>query len=145
MGKPKGMFYLTLNSPVIPFSEGMTKETVEQKVFESFAFDGYMVGDENTPFEMDRYMTKKSSITKAELTAKGLSARTKIITPERYEEISEKMFEKIRGYAEAITEGDTKIFPFAEGEKTACDYCDFASVCGFEKGSGCFRTLKKGD
>ncbi len=143
-GKSKGMFYLTINSPLIEFCEGMTLDTIEQKVIESFSLKGYMVGDENTPLEMDRFMEEKSFVVPAKRTKKGISSN-RILSPEKYDEISEKMFEKIKTYTDEIIEGKTSVSPFTDGKTTSCDYCDFASVCGFEKSTGCFRKLEKGE
>ncbi len=142
MGKIKGMFYLTMHSPKIEFTEGMSEDTLQREILKSFALNGYVVGDSEDVVDMDINVDGASSVIKTSFVKKR-GAFTRELPPEKYEEISEKMFEKITEYAERITGGDTSVLPVASGSRTACDFCEYTAVCGFEKGRGTYRKICK--
>lgn len=39
---------------------------------------------------------------------------------------------KIRDIGQKIFDGDIETNPYQLGDKTGCDYCPYAGVCGFE-------------
>ena len=44
---------------------------------------------------------------------------------------------KVSNIAGEILKGKSDISPYKTGEKTACDFCDYADACKFDKMLGC--------
>ena len=53
-----------------------------------------------------------------------------------FEAISDYVYSKLKAECEEILAGSAEIAPYKCRKKTGCDYCDYASVCGFDKKSG---------
>ena len=54
------------------------------------------------------------------------------LTYSQYNNLSERVFEKIGEYADSIIDGNTNIKPYKKGDRNACMYCPYVSVCGFD-------------
>lgn len=50
--------------------------------------------------------------------------------------ISDYVYDKLKTESEEILSGSAEIAPYKCRKKTGCDYCGYASVCGFDKKSG---------
>ncbi len=63
---------------------------------------------------------------------------------ERFDALKVFVRDKLKTGGRDIIQGDTAIRPYKQGSKTACDYCPYHPVCGFDKkieGFG-YRRLK---
>ena len=68
---------------------------------------------------------------------------SKVASEAMFTAISEYVYEKLKAESEEILSGAAEIAPYKCKKKTGCDYCDYASVCGFDKKSGStYRMLK---
>lgn len=61
---------------------------------------------------------------------------SKVAGEEVFEAISDYVYKKLKEESEEILSGEAQIAPFKSKKKTGCDYCSYASVCGFDKKSG---------
>lgn len=50
--------------------------------------------------------------------------------------ISDYVYKKLKEESEEILSGEARIAPYKSKKNTGCDYCRYASVCGFDKKSG---------
>lgn len=68
---------------------------------------------------------------------------SKVISEEMFTAISEYVYKKLKTESEEILSGAAAIAPYQCKKKKGCDYCGYASVCGFDKKSGStYRVLK---
>ena len=68
---------------------------------------------------------------------------SKVASRELFAAISDYVYEKLKAESEEILSGAADIAPYKCKKKTGCDYCSYASVCGFDKKSGStYRMLK---
>ena len=61
---------------------------------------------------------------------------SKVADSAMFAAISDYVYEKLKEESEEILAGAAEIAPYKCRKKTGCDYCDYASVCGFDKKSG---------
>ena len=67
-----------------------------------------------------------------------------VMAAERFKEAGEYAASLMERNAEQIYNGDIGIDPTLEGRSSACEYCPYSSVCGFEYRLGYrYRTIKK--
>lgn len=61
---------------------------------------------------------------------------SKVATSEMFTAISDYVYKKLKQESEEILSGVAEIAPYKCKKNTGCDYCSYASVCGFDKKSG---------
>lgn len=59
-------------------------------------------------------------------------ARSSVAGGERFEHLRKFVRGKLKEEGKQILAGDIDIAPYRQGSRTACDYCPYHSVCGFE-------------
>ena len=68
---------------------------------------------------------------------------SKVADSAMFTAISDYVYDKLKAESEEILAGSAEIAPYKCKKKTGCDYCEYASVCGFDKKSGStYRMLK---
>jgi len=79
------------------------------------------------------------------LTKSGaLSARSSAASAQQMKNLSGHVSDKIVEFGEGILDGDISISPYRKSGRTACDYCRYQTICGFDvKLNGCgYRNLE---
>ena len=61
---------------------------------------------------------------------------SKVADSAMFTAISDYVYEKLKEESEEILSGVAQIAPYKCRKNTGCDYCGYASVCGFDKKSG---------
>jgi len=59
-----------------------------------------------------------------------------VVDESMFTAISEYVYEKLKQESEEILSGNVQIAPYKCRKNTGCNYCSYASVCGFDKKSG---------
>ncbi len=68
---------------------------------------------------------------------------SKVASGAMFTAISDYVYDKLKEESKEILSGAAEIAPYKCKKKTGCDYCSYASVCGFDKKSGStYRVLK---
>ncbi len=147
---PAGMFYYNIDDPVIKEedlkkweSEEEFKKVVDEAVLKSQKVNGIVNDDENVIRAFDSTIesvkanggdsmyipigyTKKGAFKSSSTKADSLSIKCMI----------DFVHEKTGEFGKEILDGDIDINPYMKAgsnEKTACEYCEYKSVCGFDK------------
>jgi ATP-dependent helicase/nuclease subunit B len=61
---------------------------------------------------------------------------SKVADSAMFTAISDYVYDKLKAESEEILSGAAEIAPYKCRKKTGCDYCNYGSVCGFDKKSG---------
>ena len=147
---PGGVFYFAIKTPMKE-ENGMTELTADKLkeiMLKSFKMDGLMIADEGVAEAMDSQMGSGSDIIPAGFKKDGkFSQRSKIVTEEEFDALLAHSRNKFKEIGEEIYSGRISPSPYKFKKKTACDYCLYKSICGFdpEKKSDKFRILKEMD
>ena len=59
-----------------------------------------------------------------------------------FAELLERSVENLKRFGAEIFSGKVAAVPFRKGGETACDFCDYASICRFDPWTQPFRSLK---
>ena len=82
---------------------------------------------------MDQQFTDKSDVIPVSRKSNGeLSKTSKAYTGEQFHQISDFVNETIQNLGKRMIQGEIGAKPYEMGDRSACDYCDFQSVCGFD-------------
>ena len=61
------------------------------------------------------------------------------------EELCTFVRRRMTEFGSRIMEGHMAVNPYMRGERTGCDYCKFAAVCGFDKKTPGYTYRRLGD
>ena len=132
---PAGVMYFNLIEPMVKEKKNLTDEEIEQKIRSQFKMKGLILADVKVVRMMDnRLQTGTSDIVQAEISSKGdkLSERGgNPITEEDFNNLQNQVRKTIREISNEILKGKIDIKPFKNGKKTACEYCQYKSICRF--------------
>ena len=144
-----GMYYYRIDDPLIevkPGSSGNDTDS-EAEIIKKQKLDGLTVGDDevlaltdSTLFNDDGSRIPGSS------TVIGLgfnkdgsiskNSEKAVVTPEDFDLVNSIASKKAESLARDILAGDVSVNPYQHGQENACKYCDYRSVCQFDRHLG---------
>jgi ATP-dependent helicase/nuclease subunit B len=147
---PSGIFYYHIEDPIVAKSE-----QAEDEIFKSLRMNGLVNQDKKIISYMDQNLagpegplrsSVKSNIIPVETNKEGeLSKRSTAAMENQMIALVDYVNKKLVEDSRQIMDGDTRLNPYRDGDKTACDYCEYRSSCGFDSrlpGHG-YRNLAK--
>ena len=145
---PAGMFYYHVDDPIVNKSEH-----IEKDVLKALRVKGLVNKNPEIIKSLDKeFYTAQgglaSSIKSLRIPVEtdkegGLKKSSKVADSQTFSALSEYVYQKLKKESEEILSGEVQIAPYKCGKKTGCDYCSYASVCGFDKKNGStYRVLK---
>ena len=144
---PAGIFYYRTQDPMLDRGDDETPEQMNKKILGKLKLSGLVNSDEKIVRSMDRSLgtgeKKSSDVIPVSCTKSGYSAYSSVAGKKRFEELSDFVNEKMRDIGKRILEGETAMHPYERKGRTACDYCTYREICGFDTkipGAG-FRRL----
>ena len=141
---PAGLFYFPMKDPMISSESFMSQEEVSESLFKELALDGICNADPDVIHSMDRECVTKSKMLPISYNKDGsLSKTSKAATTEQFEQLESFVREKTAKLGAEILEGKIPVNPYANGQKTACDYCAYKGICGFSPKESSYRKLEK--
>ena len=124
---PAGMFYYNLKDPILK-EEGGEEEMYRK----NFRMSGYANSDADILNKLEEGQENFLSAS-VRLTKKGVPYKTAaVMNTEDFHTIGRYMRRKITEMGEAIYDGRIPVSPYKNEKGTACDYCPYHSVCGFD-------------
>ena len=141
---PAGLFYFPMKDPMISSEVALDDTGIQDALFKELALDGLCNADEEIIHLMDKECGSKSKILPVSFNKDGsLSKTSKAIPTEKFEWLENFVKEKCEKLGEEILNGKISVNPYASGQKTACDYCNYRGICGFCEKEASFRKLEK--
>ena len=83
---------------------------------------------------MDREIVKESDVIPVALKDGVIQeARSSIAGGDRFRHLSDFVTRSLKEMGGEILDGNTAVNPYKQGSRTACDYCPYHSICGFDQ------------
>ena len=139
---PAGIFYYNIKDPFV----GQEEEDAELAVLKKLKMNGLANGDREIMDQLeeeteDGYVTMPVS----RLKSGAYSKASKVATTDQLMAVGRYVAERMKKMGNEMVHGEIGITPYKLGEKTACDYCEFKGVCGFDTKLGSeYRRLSYG-
>ncbi|WP_173452870.1 PD-(D/E)XK nuclease family protein [Eubacterium pyruvativorans] len=147
--KPAGVFYFHIQEPRakmdkasgrVPLPEEPADPVpadpflaeVEKEIRKQFRLKGRMVDDPETVEEIAGEFQKTSDVVNLTRSRDG-GLRGDVMTEAEFEELEQAAAEKVVSLCADLAGGRIDIRPMKEGDWTACQYCDYQSVCRFDR------------
>ena len=130
---PAALLYYHVADPVVKFDGGISLEELDAQLKKELRMTGIVNDDDSIIGYLDGEFVEESDILPLERKKDGsLSSRSSVVSQEEMEEISRYVNLKIKEIGSEILEGRIDVNPYRQGGDTACDYCSFQAVCGFD-------------
>lgn len=131
---PAALLYYHVSDPMIKEEKEMTEKEIGEKLLRELRTTGVVSDDERVIHMLDHDFTGKSLLVPVERKKDGsLAAASSVISRENYRLVSDYVREKIRQTGREILEGNIAVNPCMEGAVSACTYCDYRAICGFDE------------
>ena len=126
---PAGVLYVPANVRAKAGASYYSSDEVEKDLEKNLKMKGLLTDDIEVLKKMEDPM--EGSFIPASLTrSRGLSSASSVVSPEIFDRIFDYVDICLKRMAVEVYSGNIDVFP----KSGACDYCDYSSVCRFEKG-----------
>ncbi len=127
-GHAAGAFYFTVKDPLVDAED--VREAVEKKLASALQLRGVVLADTQVVEAMDT--TPGYSLGKIFNKDGSVSSGASAYTPEEMQQLLDHTRDTAAMLADSIREGDVSVSPAAIDQWSACQYCDYAAVCGID-------------
>ena len=133
-----GILYFNLIEPVIKAkNKHLTDEQLEQEIRSNFKMNGLILGDVEVVKMMDNNLTTgNSNIVPAYIDKDGNLSKNKpsIIEKDEFKLLQNKVERVIKQISEEILSGEITQKPIYlyKNKRTACEFCSYKAICGFD-------------
>lgn len=134
---PAGILYYHIDDPIVAKSEQS-----EEEIYKCLRMDGLVNEDKSVIALMDKKLdgadgnlspSCRSEIIPVETNKEGeLGKRSSVASSRQMRAMLAYVKDKLAKDCSSILDGDTNISPYRMGDMSACDYCEFRTVCGFD-------------
>ena len=130
---PAGIFYYNIKDPVVDSEEVQEPEDVERLILEQLRMNGLVNSDLTAISHLDREIQSKSDVIPVSM-KDGLIQEhySSVAGSRRFEALKMYVRGKVKEDGREILSGNTSVLPYKQGSRTACDYCPYHGVCGFD-------------
>lgn len=130
---PAGIFYYNIDDPVIEKNGEMKKEEIDKEMLKKLRMNGLVNSDFAAIAHLDHEILKESDVIPVAM-KNGIiqEAKSSVAGGKRFGALRQFVNEKLKTEGIEILDGIIDVNPYKQGNKSACDYCPYHSVCGFD-------------
>ncbi len=144
---PAGIFYYNMKDPIVDITE-FPEKAVEQELLEKLRMNGLVNKEEAVIRLIDKEFDKKSQVIPVSYNKDGtLSKQSSAVSAEQFAEVMAFVKKSMSKMGKEMLNGNIAVLPYEKENRTACDFCDYQAICGFDETqpSYFFRRLKEFD
>lgn len=131
---PAGILYYNIQDPVIQKEGSQKPEDVEAEILRKLRMNGLVNSELEVIRHMDQSIQKESDIIPVVLKDGDVQeTKSSVANRERFERLRGYVQDKLKAAGREILDGEIRVSPYKNGPRTACDYCPYHAVCGFDK------------
>ncbi len=131
---PAGLFYYHIDDPVVDGEEAGDRAEIDRMVLRKLRMDGLVNSELEVISLMDREIEKASDVIPVAV-KDGLvqEAKSSVANRERFGALRGFVRSRLKQAGTEILNGAIGAAPYRQGSRTACDYCPYHGVCGFDR------------
>lgn len=146
---PAAMLYYHVSDPMTETDKGQPDPSeINAAIVDALKMTGMVSDDEEVIRLLDRdFETKSSVIPVARKKDGSFTQASSVLSEKDFRTVSDYVSHKIRELGVSILDGDIGLNPYEQKDASACTYCDYKGVCGFDRklGAGLVRHLEELD
>lgn len=127
-GDPAGAFFFTVKDPLVEAEDA--QEAAEKAIAKALRLEGVVLADVEVAEAMD--IEPGYSMKKVFTAAGHVDARADAYTPEEMAALLKHVKARAAELADAIRSGNIEVCPATIGEWSACQWCEYAAICGVD-------------
>lgn len=136
---PAGVLYFNLIDATVKAKKPMSEEEIKEELKKQFKMKGLILADVNVVKMMDKTLEKGWSKTiPAYIDKEGNLSKSmsNAVSKEQFEKLQKYTKKIIKDISNEILSGNIELKPYykVKDKKTPCEYCDYKSICQFNKG-----------
>ncbi|MBS6194185.1 MAG: helicase-exonuclease AddAB subunit AddB [Clostridiales bacterium] len=134
--EPAGIFYYQVKDPLTEGEPDEDEETISQRILQELKVNGLIRSEKKIISDMDETLEpgKKSLVIPVAYNKDGsLSRYSRTAGLEQFQSLSNYVNSKIQEIGKGILDGEAEVNPYKLRKRTACDYCSYRGVCGFDE------------
>ena len=130
---PAGIFYYNINDPVIEREGKMTDEEIGGRILKQLRMNGLVNSDLSAVSHLDHEIETESDVIPVSM-KNGIiqEAKSSVAGEKRFSSLRQFVREKLKTEGREILDGVIHVNPYKQGNRSACDYCPYHAVCGFD-------------
>lgn len=130
---PAALLYYHIEDPTVETPVELSEEELNEEILSKLRMKGVVNDSEAVVEKLDRFMGSKSDVIPVERKKDGsFSARSSVMSAKELRVMSDYVTEKVRCLGKEILEGKIGLSPYEMGNESACTYCAYKKVCGFD-------------
>lgn len=130
---PAGIFYYHIKDPVIEKELVDVPEDIEELILEQLRMNGLVNSDLEVIGHMDKEIVTKSDVIPVSMKDGLIQEHYSSVADSRhFEALKLYVRGKVKEDGQQILSGKVLAAPYKQGNQTACDYCLYHGVCGFD-------------
>ena len=131
---PGAMFYYHIDHPLADGNRFRKPEEVKQEIFRQLKMRGLVNAQPEVIDALDVGLAGRSDVIPVTLKKDGTpGAVSSVMDSKRMNLLYEYVRRQIADTGRHILEGDFDCRPYLLGQSGGCDYCDYHSICGFDR------------
>lgn len=135
---PAAMLYYHVSDPMTETDKGKPDPSeINAAILDELKMTGMVSDDEEVIKLLDKdFETKSSVIPVARKKDGSFTQASSVLSDSDFKTVSDYVNHKIKELGVSILDGDIGLNPYEQKDADACTYCDYKSVCGFDKKLG---------
>ena len=130
---PAGIFYYHIGDPIADKQEGMDEKDIEKQILKQLRMNGLVNSELDIIHHLDREIEKESDVIPVAIKDGYVQeSRSSVASTRRFRDLRRFVNRKLREAGQDILMGNVDLKPYKQGNRTACDYCPYHAVCGFD-------------
>ena len=139
---PAGVFYYRIQDPFVEAPK--EKEEVETLLLKELKPDGMINLQDEVLLHLDRNQKGESLAVPVKYNLNGSLGRgSKAVAQEAFQTMMDYAVQKAEEIRGKIASGDVTAAPYRRGKETACDYCRYRHICGFDSRLAGYQYLEE--
>lgn len=130
---PAGIFYYNIKDPMVKKEGEMTPEEIEKQILKQLRMNGLVNSDLEVIHHLDREIQKESDVIPVAVKDGYVQeAKSSVARQKRFDALRRYVGSRLKRSGQSILKGENGLLPYKDGDRTACDYCPYHAVCGFD-------------
>lgn len=131
---PAGILYYNISDPLVEKNGQPDESEIRAEILRRLRMNGLINSELEIIRHLDNTIEKESDIIPVVLKDGAVQeGRSSVANRERFDRLRRYVHEKVRKAGLEILDGEIGAVPYKSGTRTACDYCPYHAVCGFDK------------
>lgn len=132
--KAGGMFYFRFSSENINLALNNATDSLDSSSLREFKLDGVFLDSDEVIDALDSNFSGHSKIAGIQRTKDGIKHNPKTMLSEtEFADFLNSVSSTISKLCQKLSDGNIDIYPAKINDKAVCEFCDYSSICKFEK------------